>query len=156
MSWYQISLVNQHDINIIKQQFTCLLHTIGKYLELSSFIALLLHLPSGTRIKYYYPKYSVLSLSLPLVQCFSIEIQTYIQNVGEEGTHTRIQTYIQSNALIIREEEKEPNIYVFIYIQDVLMVKVITNRILHSISPDSNFALSMKFQEIPRNRWQRR
>lgn len=54
MSWYQIPFVNQRDINIIKQQFTCLLHTIGKYIELSPFIALPSIDPNGTHIKYYY------------------------------------------------------------------------------------------------------
>ena len=32
-----IPFVNQHDINIIKQQFTCLLRTVGKYVEQLSF-----------------------------------------------------------------------------------------------------------------------
>lgn len=102
-------VVNQRDINIIKQQFTCLLHTIGKYIEL--FFPLPLRSPfvnpNGTHIKYLLPIiFSPFSCSLTYNICFSIEIQTYIQNVGDKRTHTRIQTYEHSNTLITREKEK--------------------------------------------------
>ena len=73
--WYvmisdYIPFVNQHDINIIKQQFTCLLRTIGKYVEQLSFArcASLVAPVAGQlaqHFKYYYQNIqSPLSLSL--------------------------------------------------------------------------------------------
>lgn len=97
-------------INIIKQQFTCLL--LGNIIKLFSFIALSFIGPNGTDIKLCIIHDIQSSFSFSVTWCFSIGIQTYIQNVGGKCTHTRIQTYKHSSSNSnnsVREKEKESN-----------------------------------------------
>ena len=125
-----IPFVNQHDINIIKQQFTCLLRTIGKYVEQLSFAR---RAPQASHqwrgqlahilniiIKIFSPLSPSSSRTMLLYR--NTNLYTKCFRGGEKCTHTRTRAYehpththTHTHTLIVREKEIGPNMFIYMY-----------------------------------------